>query len=273
MLTSHAPTRLPTSAGRKRFSGASSAAGSALLCLALAASAGAGSAASAGLEPAGERAGRVTTEFRFNFDNGESLEPGTRVRDVSGHKHRGTVVVSGNGDLRRVDGIRGIAAKFPARCSGCGRAIIEVSDERSLRPRAHPFWFGAAVRVTDRQTPRRKDPNIVQKGYLNGEGGQWKLELVGARPRCVIAGRRGEVKVLSPQRIDNGAWHNLQCRREGRSVTLRIDGTAVNSGSGRIGRVTTSAPIRIGGKGIGTKSGNDQYHGSLDNVYLRIDRR
>ncbi|MBA3265577.1 MAG: hypothetical protein H0T14_04280, partial [Nocardioidaceae bacterium] len=70
-----------------------------------------------------------------------------------------------------------------------------------------------------------------------------------------------------------GAWHNLQCRREGRSVTLRIDGTAVNSGSGRIGRVTTSAPIRIGGKGIGTKSGNDQYHGSLDNVYLRIDRR
>lgn len=113
----------------------------------------------------------------------------------------------------------------------------------------------------------------MQKGYINGDGGQWKLELVTSRPRCVIAGRRGEVKASSTISIDNGRWRNLQCRRVGNLVTLRIDGKVAARGEGRIGRVTTSAPVRIGGKSVGKASDNDQYHGALDNVYLKINRR
>lgn len=274
MFTLSTPTRPAKSADRTRRFGASSAAtGVALVCLGLVSAATPAVSSSPGDGTTAARAGRVTTEFRFNFDNGESLEPGTRVRDASRHKNRGTVVVSGNGNLKRVDGLRGIGAKYPRKCRGCGRALIEVSDERTLRPRRHPFWFGAAVRATDGQARRGKDPNIVQKGYIYSQGGQWKLELVGSRPRCVIAGRRGEVKVKSSVNVDDGTWHNLQCRREGRLVTLRVDGKVVNRGKGRIGRITTTAPIRIGGKGVGSRSGDDQYHGSLDNVYLRIDRR
>jgi hypothetical protein len=252
----------------RRFTPTSATAG-ALLCLALAASAAPGAAASA----ATERTGKVTTEFRYNFDNGESLKPGTKVRDVSGHKHPGTVVVSGNGHLKRVDGVRGIAAKFPRQCRKCGRALINLSDDRSLRPQRHPFTFGAAVRATPTQTRRFRDPNIVQKGYINGAGGQYKLELVGSHPRCVVAGRGGQVKIKSPISINDGTWHKLTCNRNGRLVTLRIDGRHAVTVDGRIGRITTTAPVRIGGKGVGAASGNDQYHGSLDNVFLTIDRR
>lgn len=274
MLASLKPDRSPAPGGRtRRFKAPSAAIAPAFLCLALAALAAPNAAATSTGVSTGELAGRVTTEFRFNFDNGETLKPGTRVRDVSGHGHRGIVIVSGAGHLKRVDGHPGVAAKYPRQCRRCGRAIIEVSDDASLRPQRHPFAFGAAVRATDGQARAHRNPNIVQKGYINGAGGQWKLELVASRPRCVIAGRGGEVKAASTVSIDDGTWHNLQCRRDGRSVTLRIDGKVKARGEGRIGRITTTAPIRIGGKSVGSTSDNDQYHGSLDNAYLRIDRR
>lgn len=267
MLASLKPIRSSAADGRRRS--AASSVGGALLCLALATTTAPDAAASS---PGAARAG-ATTEFRFNFNNGESLNPGTRVVDVTGNGNRGTVVVSGGAQLKRVKGVTGAAAKFPRKCRGCGRALIEVSDERSLRPQRLPFSFGAAVKVTDGQARPHKDPNIVQKGYINGEGGQWKLELVTSMPRCVIAGRRGEVKAASMIHIDDGRWHNLECRRVGNLVTLRIDGKVAARAEGRIGRVTTSAPVRIGGKSVGKASDNDQYHGTLDNVYLKINRR
>jgi Concanavalin A-like lectin/glucanases superfamily len=265
------PVRSSNRGSRTRRFASTSATAGALLCIALAASASPGAAAPASSTDAG--AGKVTTEFRYNFDNGETLKPGTKVRDVSGHNHPGTVVVSGSGHLKRVTGVSGIAAKFPRQCRKCGRALINLPDDRSLRPQRHPFTFGAAVRATPTQTRRFRDPNIVQKGYINGAGGQYKLELVGSHPRCVVAGRGGLVKVKSPISINDGTWHKLTCNRNGRVLTLRIDGRHAATAQGRIGRITTTAPIRIGGKGVGAASGNDQYHGSVDNVFLTINRR
>ena len=219
------------------------------------------------------RASSLDTVLRYNFDNGESLRAGTRVRDVSGNRHHGTVIVSGSGQIKRVPGVTGRAAKFPRKCKGCGRAIIEASDERGLEPRKRAFRFGAAVRVTDNQATGGKDPNIIQKGLINQPGGQWKLELVGARPRCVIQGRGGKVLVSTSVAVDDGTWHTLECARVGRTVTLRIDGAVANQSTGSTGRITNDSPVRVGGKGVGANSGNDQYHGAVDNVYVKIKRR
>lgn len=219
------------------------------------------------------KAGSLDTVLRYNFNNGESLRPGTRVRDVSGNRNHGTVIVSGRGQIKRVAGVTGRAAKFPRKCKGCGRAIIEASDDRGLDPRKRAFRFGAAVRVTDGQATGGKDPNIIQKGLINQRGGQWKLELVGARPRCVIQGRGGKVLVSASVPIDDGRWHTLECARVGRTVTLRIDGAVANQSTGFTGRIINDAPIRLGGKGVGANSGNDQYRGALDNVYVKIKRR
>ena len=216
------------------------------------------------------RAGKVTTEFRFTFDRGESLRAGTKVRDVSGHRNHGTVKTSNGGHLRKVNGNPGKAAKFP--CIGCGRALINVPDNRQLDPRRNPFWFGAAVKVTDAQARRGKDPNIMQKGLINQPGGRWKLELIGSHPQCTMSGSAGQLVVRTALHIDDGTWHRLQCRRENGVLSLWIDGVLNRQEAGPTGRIANNAPVRIGAKALAL-GGNDQYHGRLDSVFYKIDRR
>ncbi len=216
------------------------------------------------------RAGKVTTEFRFTFHRRESLRAGTTVRDVSGHRNHGKVKTSNGGRIRKVNGNPGKAAKFP--CIGCGRALINVPDKRRLDPRRNPFRFGAAVRVTDAQTRRGKDPNIMQKGRINQPGGRWKLELIGSHPQCTMSGSAGQLVVRTARHIDDGTWHRLQCRRENGVLSLWIDGVLNRQKAGPTGRIANNAPVRIGAKALAL-GGNDQYHGRLDNVVYKIDRR
>ena len=217
------------------------------------------------------RAGKVTTELRFTFDRRESLRAGTTVRDVSGHRNHGTVKTSNGGHLRKVNGAPGKAAKFP--CIGCGRALINVPDRRNLDPGRNPFWFGASVKVADREARRGNDPNILQKCLISQPGTRWKLELIGSRPQCTIRGSAGQLVVRATQHVDNATWHQLQCRRQNGVVSLWIDGAVAAQKTGRTGRVANSAPVRIGAKALASGGGNDQYHGRLDSVFLKIDRR
>ena len=216
---------------------------------------------------------RTSDGFGLNFDNGESLRPGSWVRDITGHGHRATVVVSDGGRLTRVKGVRGsTAAGFPGTCGSCGRAILEIADRPALDPRRSAVRFGAAVRVTARRAPHGSDPNIVQKGLARTSGGQLKLELIGARPRCVVMGRAGGVSTARGPSVADGRWHHLACSRRGRVVALHIDGTVAAQKHGATGRIANAAPVRIGGKAVGHAGDDDQFHGRLDNVFLRITR-
>ena len=217
------------------------------------------------------RTARVTTEFRFTFDRRESLRPGSRVRDVSGHRHHGLISTSNGGHLRKVNGHPGKAAKFP--CIGCGRALVSVKDARRLDPGRKPFWFGAAIKVADAEARAGRDPNIMQKGLINQPGGRWKLELIGSRPQCTVTGSAGQVVVRAARHIDNGTWHTLQCRRQNGAVSLWIDGAQAVQKVGRTGRVVNAARVRIGAKALSSGGGNDQYHGRLDSIFYKIDRR
>ncbi len=223
--------------------------------------------------PAAEARLVGTQVFRFTFDNGESLKPGTRVRDASGHGNYGIVTVSGRGRLTVEQGLKGRGAGYPGGCRKCGRALIEVADGKGMDARRRPFSFGAAVKLKDRQAKRGKDPNILQKGLTTQRGGQWKLALVGAKPKCVFTGARGSVAIESKQPVDDNKWHRLQCRRIGRTVTLRVDGAVVASANAATGSIRNNAPIRVGGKAVGPAADNDQYHGDLDNVFYSIERK
>lgn len=217
------------------------------------------------------RAGKITTEFRFTFDRRETLRPGTLVRDVTGHGNNGTVATSGGGHLRKVKGHPGRAARFP--CRGCGRALINVQDGRNLDPGRHPFWFGAAIKVRDDQALAGRDPNIMQKGLIHQAGGRWKLELIGSRPQCTVSGAKGTVVVRSTRRVDNAIWHTLQCRRANGAISLYIDGKVDASKVGPTGGISNNAPVRFGAKDLGKAGSDDQYHGRLDSMFLKIDRR
>ena len=243
-----------------------------LLCGSVAAETAAASADSESTSAQFARVGKVTTEFRFTFDRRESLRAGTRVRDVSGHRHHGLISTSNGGHLRKVNGHPGKAAKFP--CIGCGRALISVRDARHLDPGRKPFWFGASIKVTDAEARAGRDPNIMQKGLINQPGGRWKLELIGSRPvhrhRCCRAGRCPSRSAHRQLRLAHVAVPTpKRCRQlvDRRCPGVRPKGRAHRSLS------PTTPRCGFGAKALRSGGGNDQYHGRLDSLFYKIDRR
>ena len=179
----------------------------AALMTALAApAAGSAAGAASGASAAQSQAAPIPSRFRFTFDNGETLAPNSLVRDVTGHRHPGTVLTIDNGSLSVQKDAAGRAAGFPGACKSCGRAIIAVPDAKGLDPGVRPFTFGAWVKVTKAQT--QHNSNIVQKGFFHQKGGQWKLHSTAA---CQ----------LRPLRENRSAQGHLEHRRVRRQVAQR----------------------------------------------------
>jgi hypothetical protein len=203
----------------------------------------------------------------LDFDNGESLRNGTRVRDVSGRRHWATVVTQARGRVAKVKGIHKRGADFPNHCARCGRAILEVKDHPGLDPARRAFSFGAAVRLPAGLAQHAV--NVVQKGFFDQSGGQYKLQLgPGGVPSCVLSGRAGRVQVVASASVADNRWHRLACVRTPTSVQLRVDGRVRATQSGVVGWVANAAPIRIGAKKVNPR--NQQFHGRLDSVFVRI---
>jgi Concanavalin A-like lectin/glucanases superfamily len=203
----------------------------------------------------------------LNFDNGESLKANTIVRDASGHKHGGRVLVDAGGSLRKVAGVRKAGASFPKRCHGCGRAIIELPDRKGLDPNLRQFVFGASIRVGPKQT--KHGENVFQKGYFHQQGGQWKLQLLqGGVPSCVVFGGRGRLRVDGTASVADGHWHRLRCTRLVTGVSLSVDGVVVDTVAGPTGHINSAAPARVGGKKVTAR--NQQFHGRIDTIVLRM---
>ena len=186
----------------------------------------------------------------------------------------GRVVTSGGGGVERTAGPadRGRAVAFPERCgaqSGCPRAIVEVAPDPALDPGESDFEFGASVWLAPDQTTRGS--NIVQKGRFAVDDGLWKLQVDSdeGEPSCVIRSGSDLITVRSSVSIADGSWHRVRCVRDGSGVTIEVDGTADRE-AGRTGSVSNGWPVRIGGPGVG--EGDDQFHGRIDDVYLRIAR-
>jgi hypothetical protein len=204
------------------------------------------------------------THMLLTFDHNKSLKRGTVIRDDSGHRHRGVVLTAHGGSIRSVPGVFHRAAGFPVRC--CGRAIIQVADRKGLDPRRRPFVFGAAVKLGHVQA--RGDSNVVQKGFFRQAGGQYKLQLDAGVPSCVMYGGKGRVILAGRKSVADRSWHRLSCLRTPTRIQLRVDGKVVAGAKATVGFIGNDAPIRIGGKKI--KRGNDQYHGAIDSVFLRL---
>jgi hypothetical protein len=115
----------------------------------------------------------------------------------------------------------------------------------------------------------RVESNVVQKGYFRQAGGQYKLQLLdGGVPSCVLYGGRGRVVLEGRRSIADRSWHRLTCLRTPARVQLRVDGKVVAGVRRTVGFISNDAPVRIGGKKV--KRGNDQYHGAVDSVFLRL---
>ncbi|SDT39240.1 LamG-like jellyroll fold domain-containing protein [Actinoplanes derwentensis] len=204
----------------------------------------------------------------YNFDS--TVADGT-YDDGSGHGHLLRAVTRNGGTPRMVPHGRGHAIGFPAKCAGgdCPRLVLRAGDATGLNPGTGPLRYGAGVLLSPTETGRGE--NILQKGYSTG-GGQYKLQVDGlsGKPSCGMSDVAGTVHVVhSRTTVADGRWHSLECRRIGPALTILVDGrTESTTTIPEALSVDTSHPITIGGKGVGRN--NDQFHGTLDDVWVQI---
>jgi hypothetical protein len=205
----------------------------------------------------------------YTFD---STDADATFDDGSGHQHVLHMRTRWGATLRTIAHGTGSAAQFPPECTGpaCPRMVLQTPSAPDLNPGNQPMSFGATVRLAAGQTTDGQ--NILQKGY-SAAGGQYKLQADkhAGRPSCAMtsAGDKTIHLAWSYVTIADGAWHTLECRRAGTSLTILVDG--VIRGSATIPATLTvnnTAPLVLGGKGLGRNS--DQYQGALDDVWIRI---
>jgi hypothetical protein len=176
------------------------------------------------------------------------------------------------GSLIQMPRGEGWAIHFPGRChlepKECPRAILESGPAGILNPGTRAVRWGASAQMMVNETS--EGGNVLQKGQADS-GTQFKLQVDGleGHPSCAVAGAEGKFLALSPIGIADGKWHNLLCERNKAQLTLYVDGQRVAGVAvPEELSIVNNAPLRLGGKGHGAY--NDQFHGTLDDVFVEI---
>ena len=206
-------------------------------------------------------------------DDAVGYDGATQFPDALDGRFAGRVVTANGGTVEMVQGADGAggAVAFPPKCTaprGCARAMVEVLPDEALNPGENDFEYGASVWLAPDATT--SGSNIVQKGRFATAGGLWKLQVDSeeGEPSCVVRSGTDLLTIRSSVSIADSTWHRVTCRRDEAGVTISVDGT-VDRVTGRTGSVDNKWPVRVGSPGVG--EGDDQFHGRLDDVFLRID--
>lgn len=230
----------------------------------------AGALAAAGILAGAPAAGAERLVASWSFDT--PVLSGS-FRDSTGDGHMLVQLTRSDGGITSVVRDKGRAVQFPRRClrrGACPQAILESPHDETLNPGAAPLRWGATVLLSANQTSAGQ--NLVQKGYAN-QRGEYKLQVDGraGRPSCVLVGTGGDRihRAQSPVTVADGQWHALECRRAASTLVLLVDHVvrARATVPARLS-VRNTAPVRIGGKHLGGR--NDQFHGALDDVWIRV---
>jgi hypothetical protein len=192
--------------------------------------------------------------------------------DTSGYGHTLRSIADRGGATRSVVHGGGFALAFPPKCAGpaCPSVVLQKGTAPNLNPGTAKISFGASVLISANQT--NGGQNVLQKGY-SATGGQYKLQVDGiaGRPSCVMVdSRRSHIRLVrSTVTVADGTWHRVECRRYGTKFGIIVD--AAVRGIITIPAtlsVSNKGPLSIGGKGAFPD--NDQFHGVLDDVWIRV---
>ncbi|WP_082771829.1 LamG-like jellyroll fold domain-containing protein [Actinoplanes sp. TFC3] len=206
---------------------------------------------------------------QYSFDGGRAGS----VIDESGHGHTLSLVSAAGGTVRSVAHRNGQAVKFPAKCTNakatCPHAALRSPSTALLNPGTRSLAFGASVLLAPSQTT--KGQNIVQKGYSTASS-QWKMQVDGkaGKPSCVLVGANPGIKIVrSDVSVADGHWHTIECRRQGTTFSVLVDGVVrgTRTVSAKLS-IANQRPLSVGGKGA--YSDNDQFQGILDDVWVRV---
>ena len=227
--------------------------------------------------PAAPPAGlRVVLDLDFDQPGGAGALGEGAVVPSAGGGPDAAVRLAGEPPVEPVveDGAEGSGLRLAIPCdpqAACPKAVLEVADSPDLVPGTRDFRYGASVLMQPDETS--KGSNVVQKGFNNGGASQWKLQVDGEKghPSCVLVGTDPAHDWLVTAEVDvaDGTWHTVECRREGGTLAVVVDGEVDRTEEiDPATDVSPASPVRIGGKSL--KPDNDQYFGVLDDVFFLL---
>ena len=178
-----------------------------------------------------------------------------------------TMVDSAGGDNN--GSTRNIALSGGAYSFNGTNSLATVPDHSQLDPGS------ANIRLTARISLAKAPAgnatfDIVRKGVTTSAGGDYKLEIVRsssglAIASCVFKDSSGKVGMARGSAgLANKGFVTVTCTKTGTAVSVSAAGQT-RTVSARLGSISNTAPVYVGGKGDGT----DSFPGLIDQ--LRID--
>ena len=114
----------------------------------------------------------------------------------------------------------------------------------------------------------------MQKGYSTAGGGQYKLQVdgVSGKPTCVMSDQgQATIHVARGRARRSPTARGTASSAGGSAPACRIHVDDQEAGSATLPAglsVANAQPLSLGGKGTGVD--NDQFHGSIDDVWVGI---
>ena len=164
-------------------------------------------------------------------------------------------------------------------------SYVLVPDSDSLDPAEKDITLTARVKVNG--TSLDDDSyDIVRKGFVTTEGGDYKMEIkrvkvdptIG-RLHCFFRGTLEDgtddsvARVARPDVVD-GTWHTLRCEKTSDSVVATVDGRSFTT-TGSADSIDNAADVWVGAKTVtltrrGVERGDDVFDGSMGFVSIDI---
>ncbi len=169
-----------------------------------------------------------------------------------------------NGTTRDIT-VSGGAYKFNGTSS-----LATVKDHSDLDPGSANIRLTARISLA-KVPASNQTYDIVRKGVTTTSGGEYKMELLRsssglAVASCVFKDSSGKVgMVRGTAGLANKGLVTVTCTKTASAVTLSAAGET-RSLSTKLGSISNSAPLYIGGKGDGT----DSFPGLIDQVKIDI---
>jgi Laminin G domain len=203
----------------------------------------------------------ATTVALWNMNEGAGA---TVMTDNSGQGLNGSIgsdVVPGTS----TDTGRGYRFPAPPDRGKHDSHLAVVPDSPALDPGT------GNLSVTVRLRTGAGNQNIVQKGQANISGGYYKIDMVQGVPICLfrdINNATSAKKWTKP--IWDGHFHTIRCARQGKVVSISVDGAPARTNVRAIGSVANSKSLSIGGKLYCNPPavGCDYFVGAIDSVEI-----
>jgi hypothetical protein len=210
--------------------------------------------------------------------------------DSSGNNNNGTPKNVEQGVMEDTDGDGVAESTYQFNGLTTPASRVEVPDADSLDPKANDITLTARVKVNG--TSLDDDSyDIVRKGFVTTEGGDYKMEIkrVKADPtigrlHCFFRGTLEDgtddsvARVARPDIVD-GSWHTLRCEKTSDSVVATVDPGTPSERSftttGSADSIDNASDVWVGAKTVtltrrGVERGDDVFDGSMDFVSIEI---